>query len=59
LEEGLGMIDFYQLLGVPETAEKKEIKLAYYAMAKECHPVSASADRISFSYLPASETLRP
>lgn len=53
------MIDFYQLLGVPETAEKKEIKLAYYAMAKECHPVSASADRISFSYLPASETLRP
>ncbi|XP_072224157.1 dnaJ heat shock protein family (Hsp40) member A3a [Leuresthes tenuis] len=30
--------DFYQILGVPRTSTQKEIKKAYYQMAKKYHP---------------------
>ncbi|XP_029913764.1 dnaJ heat shock protein family (Hsp40) member A3a isoform X2 [Myripristis murdjan] len=30
--------DFYQILGIPRTATQKEIKKAYYQMAKKYHP---------------------
>lgn len=31
-------VTFYELLGVPETADKKRIKNAYYALASDYHP---------------------
>ncbi len=34
----LSQLDYYALLGVAETAEKKEIKRAYYALAPSYHP---------------------
>ncbi|KAK3257571.1 hypothetical protein CYMTET_33347, partial [Cymbomonas tetramitiformis] len=34
----LGMVDYYELLGLKDGASKSEVKLAYYGLAKECHP---------------------
>jgi curved DNA-binding protein CbpA len=34
----LAQVDYYTLLGVPETCEKKEIKRAYYAIGPDFHP---------------------
>ena len=36
--EDLKRKDYYGLLGIPETAEKKDIKRAYYALAPDYHP---------------------
>ncbi|XP_075942073.1 dnaJ heat shock protein family (Hsp40) member A3a isoform X2 [Anarhichas minor] len=36
--------DFYQILGVPRTATQKEVKKAYYQMAKKYHPDTNKED---------------
>lgn len=34
--------NYYQLLGVPTNAKAKDIKAAYYLLAKQCHPDAKS-----------------
>jgi curved DNA-binding protein CbpA len=31
-------VDYYKILGVKQTADEKQIRDAYYAMAKKWHP---------------------
>lgn len=35
---GNGLVDYYEVLGVDDDADAAEIKKAYRALAKECHP---------------------
>lgn len=36
----LGRVDYYQLLGVPRDAKRKQIRSAYFALSKRYHPDS-------------------
>ena len=42
---------YYALLGVERGASRAEVKRAYYAAAKECHPDAAAADAAAFRQL--------
>ena len=48
--------DYYKLLGVHQTASSKEIKSAYYKIAKQCHPdVNKNDSKAAAMFRKASE----
>ena len=48
---GGGAEAYYALLGVERGASRAEVKRAYSAAAKECHPDAAAADAAAFRQL--------
>ncbi len=42
------MENFYNILGIPENADDKEIKKAFRTLAKQCHPDTAKGDSAKF-----------
>ena len=40
--------DYYEILGVPKNANSKDIKKAYYQLAKKYHPDQQSGDKKKF-----------
>ncbi|AKT39737.1 J domain-containing protein [Chondromyces crocatus] len=56
LHQRLELLTHYELLGVPEAADKKQIKAAYYALAPEFHPDTYFRKQLG-SYKQKIETL--
>lgn len=46
--KALAKKDYYKILGISKNADSREIKKAYYKLAKKHHPDQGSGDKAKF-----------